>query len=105
MEQNTPPVQNTAPVNPANTKMTNPPVATQNAAAPAKMVKVKALRDFNLSTVTRVDGPTGREGGVYEVSEADAEELCRKMEGCYSFGGEVMSGNAARHNLAKAVRV
>jgi hypothetical protein len=80
------------------------PSPTQNmAGAPAaktKMVKVKAKQHLQFA-----DGRSIRENEVGEVSEEEAVELCKPIEGTYNFSGELVSSQAGRHKHIRAERV
>lgn len=78
---------------------------TKMVANTKKLVRIRALRDFNLSSSKREDGPTGQEGGEYEVSEEDAALLCKPIPGNYNFAGERIDEEATRGQVVRAVRI
>ena len=82
----------------ATTQMTAPPPAGQ------RMVKIVAKRECQHHR----DGVAMilKKGDKLEVTEAEANELCRKLEGTFSFySGERAADEASKHDMTLAERV
>ncbi len=67
-----------------------------------KLVKVRAILACQAAPGQEPHSP----GDVFEVTEAQADELCRVLDGPYSFGGERIGGGSTdRHKIVRAERV
>lgn len=97
-------------------KLVNPPKETHMVAkgSTVRMVKVVALKPFQVGKLTRDAGGEILEdttrivqvGEMVQVTEKQAQDLLKPMQGAYSFSGERhnVDGDVTRHDMTRARR-